>query len=99
MSHQPGVLRGACLPIPHNRDDNLASTGRVARDMSRKLVYILNKLRLQTGSCGSAHAFPKGDGLACDVTLERAQYQLLRVRGVDDVEATPIDSGGRRRKG
>lgn len=75
------------LPIFHDRHHNLTLTFRVASDMSRKLLYILNKLHLLLSSSNSTNTPPELDGLACYLPHEWAEDELLRGGRVEDVEA------------
>lgn len=97
--HPPSsrITRATHLPVLDNRHDNLALTCAITRDVPWKLLHIRHELRLHGLRCGATNTAPKRDRLACYLPVERAEQQLLRVRWVEKVEATPVDA--RRRGG
>lgn len=84
---------GDRLPPLHNGHHNLTLAGAVARNVARELLDVGHQLRLLSGSGSAAHALAEADGLAGNHALEGPEYQLVRGRWVEDVEAGPIDGG------
>lgn len=59
--------------------------------MSREGVHVRYQLCLQCGGSSTTYALAKGDGLTSNLALEWTEDQLLRICGINDVEAAPID--------
>lgn len=82
----------AYLPILDDRHNNLALARTVTSNVPRELLHIRYKLRQLRLRSSSADAAPEGNGLACYLTVERAEQELLRVRRVEKVKAAPVDA-------
>lgn len=88
----------AHLPTAPNRHDNLAPTVSVAGNVAWELLDVVDahRLPIPIGS-GTADALADANRLARNLAHEGTENQLLLLRGVEDVEAAPVD--GRRRAG
>jgi hypothetical protein len=89
------IARATHLPFLDNWHDNLTLTRAITRDVPWELLNVRHELRLHGLRRGTTNTAPERNRLACYLTVEWAEQQLLRVRRIEEVEAAPINAGRR----
>lgn len=89
-SAKPIKKKKTYLSILHNRHHNLTPTRPITRNVSRKLLHIIHQLRALRLRRLPADSPPKRNRLTRDLSLERPQQQLPRLRRIRKVEPRPV---------
>jgi hypothetical protein len=98
MAHQISEFKDqeaqdAYLSILDDWHNDLALTRAIASNMPRELLHVRNQLRLLGLGRSSAHTAAKVDSLACYLTVEGTEQELLRLGRVEKIKSAPIDAG------